>query len=87
MLKGRREGSSGGRGSPQRLTAGLPQPPEETTWSPLLCGFLLWQHPSVSETNARKEAASTESRLSFSWVIEVQGQVNMAGVCEVCFDG
>lgn len=43
-------GGGGGRGSPQKLTAGLPQPREETTRCPLLCGFLhlaasltLWQ--------------------------------------------
>lgn len=40
----RREGSWkkwwGGRGSPQKLTAGLPPPWEEVTWCSRLCGFL-----------------------------------------------
>lgn len=42
--EGDREGGKGGgggdgRGSPQKGTAGLPQPREETTWCPQLCGF------------------------------------------------
>lgn len=45
--KERAERRRGVRGSPQELTGGLPQPREETTRCPRLCGFL---HLTTSST-------------------------------------